>query len=989
MNLLTKLSIVCLLLFTLSSIQQPPVDEQTDINPEVVKFLERGESMAEKKDFEGALATFNEGYLKAKMLNDLRGMAACNIEIGFIFEEKNDFKKARDYHQIAHEYAVRAESKIIQAATLSHIAHTDEELGNYQSSLSFYRKSLEIWKLRNDNQNIARTHMNIGLVNRKLGLSDRAIVEYNSALNLFSSSNIRDKAIVHNNLAAAYEALGNYSKAFENYQLASKMHEKLRDPIQRAYILNNLGVLYNHTHDYDKALLQFEQAYAIFFRTNNKGLASVLHNKGNSYFRKNDFDKAIQLYQDALKIRQSIKDKDGQAITLSQLGLVHYHKCNLILDKSMVAPKKFFQSALDIYKELDNKKEIAQINNNLYLIHYVQGNYEKCIENLNEALRYAEETKDMALTATVLTNFAYLYENYNKIEEAEIACARAITIIENLRHTLINHTTSTIKYLDGKMGPYHLQQVIFLKKMKNTNMNQRVNQQVETMFLNAQLIKARALRDISTSNMTEILAKIDRDEAEQLKELARQCDIHNTEMLKLAARNVEGDRKLFEAKGEQLRTAQNSYEIFKDTLIARHSGNLQRKAPIGITINSLEKLPKDAVLLEYVYLSGLGDQTFPVLYVVHWNNHNKQQINLFPLQHDHKLLTQTIKSFYDTCSYPYQTFPQVPLSVDNITWKKHAKSLYRMLLEPAIEIIKNKKNLIISPDGPIWDISFSSMLAGTNTGDFQITYAFSSTTAISAIKSPVSKMKNTNGVVLANPFIANSNRFGTIQPGTRPFQGPDRPFQGPDRPFNAPIRFVSTMKVSEKSAEGLGVLPGAQLEGEFLKSFSNKFSTLNRSNAQESTFKKVASNAEHIHIAAHAFINEYAPMYSSIILADPKDKNKEDGYLTAQELSEIKLRAKMVVLSACSTARGETRRGEGVMGMSWSLASVGVPTQVISQWGVHDAATAELMKEFYANLKQGMPKGAALHKAIAKIRKKKEYEHPYFWAPFILTGDWR
>ena len=77
------------------------------------------------------------------------------------------------------------------------------------------------------------------------------------------------------------------------------------------------------------------------------------------------------------------------------------------------------------------------------------------------------------------------------------------------------------------------------------------------------------------------------------------------------------------------------------------------------------------------------------------------------------------------------------------------------------------------------------------------------------------------------------------------------------------------------------------------------------------------------------------------------------------------------------------------MGLTWALFMAGAPSQVVSQWSVNDASTAALMEQFYAGLKAGEAKGAALRAAELALLKDGQHGHPYYWAPFILLGDWR
>ena len=159
--------------------------------------------------------------------------------------------------------------------------------------------------------------------------------------------------------------------------------------------------------------------------------------------------------------------------------------------------------------------------------------------------------------------------------------------------------------------------------------------------------------------------------------------------------------------------------------------------------------------------------------------------------------------------------------------------------------------------------------------------------------------------------------------------------------------------------------------------------------AQETTAKKLAGQYRYLHFATHGFFNDASPLLSSIVLAQPEPGSHEDGFLTAREIFDLNLHCDMVVLSACNTARGETRTGDGLIGLTWALFVAGAPTQVVSQWSVDDASTATLMQSFYAGLtKKRMAKGQALRQAELALMRDGKHRHPYYWAPFVLLGDW-
>jgi CHAT domain-containing protein len=103
------------------------------------------------------------------------------------------------------------------------------------------------------------------------------------------------------------------------------------------------------------------------------------------------------------------------------------------------------------------------------------------------------------------------------------------------------------------------------------------------------------------------------------------------------------------------------------------------------------------------------------------------------------------------------------------------------------------------------------------------------------------------------------------------------------------------------------------------------------------------------------------------------------------------LPAELVVLSACQSGLGRHVNGEGLIGFTRALLHAGARATLVSLWRVDDQATADLMKRFYYQLlKKGLPAPAALRAAQLEMAgPKSEWRDPYFWAGFVLHGDWQ
>jgi CHAT domain-containing protein len=134
---------------------------------------------------------------------------------------------------------------------------------------------------------------------------------------------------------------------------------------------------------------------------------------------------------------------------------------------------------------------------------------------------------------------------------------------------------------------------------------------------------------------------------------------------------------------------------------------------------------------------------------------------------------------------------------------------------------------------------------------------------------------------------------------------------------------------------------------------------------------------------------------SSLALSQPemvgrKATTSDNGYWQAWEIFEqSRLRADLVVLSACDTGSGESVPGEGLIGLTRAFQYAGAKSIVVSLWSIEDESTATFMTAFYGELRKGVAKDVALQKAMVTVRNRPKWQHPFHWSPFILVGDWQ
>lgn len=171
-------------------------------------------------------------------------------------------------------------------------------------------------------------------------------------------------------------------------------------------------------------------------------------------------------------------------------------------------------------------------------------------------------------------------------------------------------------------------------------------------------------------------------------------------------------------------------------------------------------------------------------------------------------------------------------------------------------------------------------------------------------------------------------------------------------------------------------IPFVENEVRSLKKLAPEPTTLLGRAATFDAFKLAASRSRLIHMACHGLFRSDNAMFSSLHLAD--------GWVTARDISAMKIATELVVLSACETASSETVAGDELLGLARGFLMAGAKSLIVSLWNVNDAATRRLMESLYMQIQRKEGVAASLRKAqLAAIER---YEHPYFWAPFVAIG---
>lgn len=146
-----------------------------------------------------------------------------------------------------------------------------------------------------------------------------------------------------------------------------------------------------------------------------------------------------------------------------------------------------------------------------------------------------------------------------------------------------------------------------------------------------------------------------------------------------------------------------------------------------------------------------------------------------------------------------------------------------------------------------------------------------------------------------------------------------------------------------------------------------------------------------MHFATHGFANTEKPELSGVVMSlVDENGNWQNGFLRLNDIYNLSLPVKLVVLSACQTGLGKNIRGEGLVGLTRGFMYVGSARVITSLWYVDDAATAELMSQFDQEMLQDdLLPVEALRVAQLQMWQQEERKNPYYWAAFTLQGEWQ
>jgi CHAT domain-containing protein/tetratricopeptide (TPR) repeat protein len=321
--------------------------------------------------------------------------------------------------------------------------------------------------------------------------------------------------------------------------------------------------------------------------------------------------------------------------------------------------------------------------------------------------------------------------------------------------------------------------------------------------------------------------------------------------------------------------------------------------------------------------------------------------------------------------------------------------LSRLLLAPAVGALRAKRLLVVAP-GALQYVPFASLpWPGSETvllSTFEIVSAPSASVIATVrrearLRPPAAKV----AAIFADPVFEPSDPRVALARGKGLLTAvPAAPrAAGPAAPVEQALRGLRDIR-----GGGLGRLPFSRREAEVIASLTPTGRTLTATGfdaSREAATSPRLGEYRIVHFATHAVLNTRRPELSGVVLSlVDRAGRSQDGFLRLHDVYNLALGANLVVLSGCQTALGKDLRGEGLLGLTRGFMYAGAPAVLASLWQVDDESTAELMQRFYrAMLKDGRRPAEALRAAQLEMMANPRWAAPFYWAGFVLQGDWR
>jgi len=966
----------------------------SDAAAQSVTLVELGRYSMRHSDYPAAEKWFRQAQQVDEAAGNRMWAAAEVARLGVLEYERGNLQAAIDYQNQA--LVVREElapDSLPVASSLTDLGNIADDRGELQASKNYHLRALAIReRLNPDSLDVARSLNNLGIVVMELGEFPAAVEYYTRGLRIKERllPDSMDVANSLNNLGNVSMSSGDLKAAHDYQSRALTIRQRLvPDSLDVSASFSNLAEVawrqgdFEASRDYNTRALEIRERLA----PNSLLVATSLVNLGLIAAEEHDFPSAIKYQSRALEIqRQLAPDSMTVASSLINLGEIAFARGDL------AAAQDYQSRALGIQeKAAPDSLEVSYSLTALGKVALASHNFRAARDYHTRALaireRLAPDSVEFAETLTKLGEVAFAE---GKFREAESYFTHAVAIVESQRSQI--PSAEARAFLVAKQ----IEPFAGLIRADLALGDQ------PAAFSTSERAHARSLLDLLREARADIRQGVDLALLKRERSLQQQLNAKAEQQARmLGNQHTQDEANAAAHEIDEITSSYNQVEIQIRAASPRYAA-LTQPQPLSLKEIQEQVLDAGTLLLEY----SLGDDA-SYLFVV-----SQTSLKSYALPKRSEV-EAAARRLYDSVSArnrhkadesPAERSARVAKA--DAEYPDVASSLGRMVLAPASADLGNKR-LVIVADGALLQIPFAALPdpAAANARSLVASHEVISIPSASVLAVQRAEMGGRKPAgqrlaLFADPvFEIDDPR---VTSSARRTEGAGRPGGG-DTDRDVVVSQDHEPQELERAAGEAGVLDGTQkirrlpfsrTEADTIFALVPPGSGLKALDFDASRTVVTSSDLRQyriVHFATHALVNNEHPELSGIVLSlIDRRGHPVDGFLRLNEIYNLNLPADLVVLSACQTALGKEIRGEGLIGLMRGFMYAGAARVVASQWKVDDEATAELMGRFYEKmLKRGEPAAAALRHAQLEMSRQGRWHAPYFWAAFVMQGEWK
>jgi CHAT domain-containing protein/tetratricopeptide (TPR) repeat protein len=782
-----------------------------------------------------------------------------------------------------------------------------------------------------------------------LGEPDRARERYGQALEIQRATGNREgEARTLNNLGVLALEIGDFQEALADHGKALAIFQELGDRRWQARALANLGTVYHALGDLQQALTHYGQALHLWREVGDpRGEASTLTNLGLAQSQLGDARAALDLHRQALELSRKAGDRRGEGIALADLG-----RTSLALGDRSAALDALGQ-AIDRLHDLGDLagEADARVRQGQALL--AQNRPEEALASATRALDIARAARLPGAEALALDALARTERRLGHAAEARARAGETLDAIERLR-TRIGNPDLRVSYSALKHQAYEL----------------LIDLQMEAHLDRAALETSERAR---ARTLLELLGEAGVDPRQGIDPalLERRAALER----RLSGKATRALGTLSAKDREELETEQagllRELDLVEAEIRERNPawGALVRPQPLAAgEIQAL--LDPDTVLVVY----SLGEEKSYVWAVTRDAIASRE----LPARGGIEAAARRL----------HERLSDLDAGADRAEAEREADALGRTLLGPRADRgdLLGRKRIVVIADGALHYLPF---------GVLRVLPAPGADAAPLLASHEVDYLPSASALAIQRRMLAGrkpaARRIAVLADPVFDARDPRVAGASPEGPGDPPL--FERLSASRREAESIAAIAGSAGSAGSAESAppGQSWLALDFQADREAVLGDRLSGFRILHFATHGVLDTEHPALSGLALSmvDAEGRPRE-GFLHLRDIYDLRLDADLVVLSGCRTALGKEVRGEGLIGLTRGFLYAGAPRVVASLWRVEDQATATLMTRFYqAMWKDGLPPAAALRAAQLAVRGERRWRAPYFWAGFVLEGDWR